>query len=126
MTPVGLGRWLSQGRECTSDDVAHGWSNEAVNDDLPPAELLRRGFGLLDHYWVTVEIRFLVAGETDPALRAAFWAGYRERLERKEPVEAWSPGSANTTSTGPLRVVLQLGARNHHRNPSLWESVAPN
>ncbi|WP_212818224.1 hypothetical protein [Polymorphospora rubra] len=113
--PLGRDRWLAHGRECTTDDVAHQWSSDAVNDDLPPAELLRRGFGLLDlldHYCVTVEIGFLIANETDPAIRAVFWAGYRERLEREEPVKPvlyslWVDWfEDHTTSDEAFRAVL--------------------
>jgi hypothetical protein len=90
VTRLGAGRWLSQGNECSARELAHQWVEDALIDDLPPADLLRRGFGLLDlldQYWVTFEIGCFLADEPDPAIRAAFWAGYRERLEREEPVE---------------------------------------
>lgn len=91
VTRLGPDRWLAEGTECPTNDVAHTWVDLALNEeDLPAADLLRRGFGLLDlldEYWVTVEMRFRFQDETDPLVRAAFWAGYRERLEREDEPE---------------------------------------
>ncbi|WP_433264836.1 hypothetical protein ACQPWR_30910 [Micromonospora vinacea] len=94
---------------------------------------LRTGLGLLDlldEYWVTVELRNFVTEQADRVVTAAFWAGYRQRLEAVEPAEQVLYSlldrlhlPADTPHLAPLRAVLVAGARNHYRHPHLWDTV---
>ncbi|MEU8611843.1 hypothetical protein AB0C29_28040 [Actinoplanes sp. NPDC048791] len=94
VTPLGPGRWLetdsSGDRELTDNELAHEWADGVLSDDEPaPLDRLRNGLGLLDlvdEYWVTFELNVFLAEQDDPAVTAAFWAGYRQRLERTEPL----------------------------------------
>jgi hypothetical protein len=95
VTPLGKGSWWestsSSHLERSDSDLAHEWAAAALGDDrLTPMQRLRTGLGLLDlldEYWVTVELRNFVTEQADPVVTAAFWAGYRQRLEAVEPAE---------------------------------------
>lgn len=89
-------RWLAErgvplGPELDSEEIAHEWTAALLADDeLSPVRRLRTALGLLDlleQYWVTAEIGFFLAGQSDPAVASVFWAGYRRRLEGAEPPE---------------------------------------
>ncbi len=86
VTPLAPGRWKQ-----STNDLAHEWAAALLDDDrLTPMQRLRWGFGLLDlldEYWVTVELRWFVTGQADPAISAAFWAACRQRLEAVEASE---------------------------------------
>jgi hypothetical protein len=94
VTPLAAGRWhetaLSGHRELTDNELAHEWADGVLTDDeLAPLDRLRNGLGLLDlldDYWVTFELRMFVAEQDDPAVTAAFWAGYRQRIEGIKPL----------------------------------------
>lgn len=95
VTPLGPGRWReisACGEMARSDnDLAHEWAARALGDDkLSPGRRLRTGLGLLDllaEYWVTLELRWFVVEQADPAITDAFWVGYRQRLEATESAE---------------------------------------
>ncbi|GAA3570909.1 hypothetical protein GCM10022419_059740 [Nonomuraea rosea] len=74
----------------TTNDVAHAWTRAALEDpDLDSAARLRLALGLLDlldDYWVTCEIRFVVADANDPNADR-LWDAYRRRLEAPEPAD---------------------------------------
>lgn len=74
------------------DDVAHGLIPLVLQDpDLDPADRLEVGLGLLellDHYWVTVELRWFVNAAGDEALAATHWQAVRDHLEEPEPSDA--------------------------------------
>ncbi|UQU63308.1 hypothetical protein COUCH_30500 [Couchioplanes caeruleus] len=86
VTPLVAGRWRQ-----STNDLAHEWAAALLDDDrLTPQQRLRSGLGLLDlldEYWVTVELRWFVAEQADPAITAAFWAACRQRLEAVEASE---------------------------------------
>jgi hypothetical protein len=94
VTPLAPGRWhetdASGQRELTDNELAHEWADGVLNDhELAPPDRLRNGLGLLDlldDYWVTFALRMFVAEQDDPAVTAAFWAGYRRRIEGIKPL----------------------------------------
>ncbi|MEU4331050.1 hypothetical protein [Nonomuraea dietziae] len=90
---VGDGSWTS-GEEpqerLTANEVAHTWTRLALEDpDLDQDGRLHLALGLLDlldDYWVTCEIGFVLEGR-DPREAGALWAAYRRRLEASRPAE---------------------------------------
>ncbi|MBU3067448.1 hypothetical protein KO481_38740 [Nocardia sp. NEAU-G5] len=84
--------WLAESRQLSPNDVAHEWAGAMLGDpDLDESGRLRLGFGLLDlvdEYWVTCEIGFLIAHTTDPLVHQVLWREYRSRLEAPEATEA--------------------------------------
>jgi hypothetical protein len=91
---VGEGTWTSgeaSGELLTTNEVAHTWTDVALEDpDLDATGRLRLALGfleLLDDYWVTCEIRFVVMNARDPILDGLLWDAYRRRLEAPEPAE---------------------------------------
>ncbi|MGF6887239.1 hypothetical protein ABIA39_004374 [Nocardia sp. GAS34] len=89
---VGDDLWLSEGRQVSTNDVAHEWAADMVNDpDLDESGRLRLGFGLLDllgDYQVTWEIGVMIAGTTDQLVHQALWREYRSRLKAPGDAEA--------------------------------------
>ncbi|MFQ6394278.1 hypothetical protein ACLMAJ_12550 [Nocardia sp. KC 131] len=92
VTQAGDGAWLAEGERLSANDVAHQWASVALGDpDLDESGRVRLGFGLLDllgEYWVTCEIRFLMADTDDPRVHEVLWREYRSRLEAPEGAEA--------------------------------------
>jgi hypothetical protein len=95
ITQVSAGIWTCDaapgGQTQTTNDVAHTWTSVALEDpDLDPVGRLRLALGLLDlldDYWVTCEIGFVMANVQDPVRTGMFWDAYRRRLEAPEPAE---------------------------------------
>jgi hypothetical protein len=84
--------WLSEGQRLSANDMAHEWASVMLADPgIDEPGRLRLGFGLLDllgEYWVTCEIRFLIANTTNPLVHELLWQEYRSRLEAQGPAEA--------------------------------------
>ncbi|WP_019927251.1 hypothetical protein [Nocardia sp. BMG111209] len=91
VTRAGDGAWLAEGELLSANDVAHQWASVALADpDLDESGRVRLGFGLLDllgEYWVTCEIRFLMADTDDPRVHEVLWREYRSRLEAPAAAE---------------------------------------
>ncbi len=90
VTQLDDGAWLSDNERLSSNDVAQRWSNEFLNDpDFDACDLLRLGLGfvdLLDDYYVTMEIGFMLQDYRDEprvheALMEVLWQECRTRLE---------------------------------------------
>ncbi|WP_106396415.1 hypothetical protein [Actinocorallia populi] len=91
---ISAGVWTSAEEpdaRLTACEVAHEWAQAALNDsELEPVERLRLGFGmldLLDEFWVTAEIGFMVKAEKNPQVNEALWDAYRRRLEAPQIAE---------------------------------------
>jgi hypothetical protein len=144
---------LSGDRELTDNELAHAWADGVLTDDeLAPLDRLRNGLGLLDlvdEYWVTFELGVFLAEQDDPAVTAAFWAGYRQRIEGIEPLtqvlySLWADWFEDRSTVdvafaavigddvrpaaehlAPLRAVLAAGGRKHRHDRDLRDRVQP-
>jgi hypothetical protein len=92
---VGPDQWTdgeTPGKRLTTEEVAHEWAGVVFIDDrLDPAGQTRLAFGmldLLDHYWVTCEIRMAHQGTDSPLPPEVLWDCHRQRLEAPEVSEA--------------------------------------
>lgn len=88
-------QWLAAHELSTEgdpEDAAREIMPEIRGDaELGEAGKVEVGLGLLellDTYWVTVELRWVVNASGDEAVRAGFWQAIRETLERPAPSQA--------------------------------------
>ncbi|MET1075102.1 MAG: hypothetical protein ABWY11_20815, partial [Umezawaea sp.] len=92
VTPVGDGwvRVTSEGdvEEHTANDVAHEWTDKALEDpDLDVAGRVRVALGLLDLLDQYAVAMYLKVTPLDPAAEHLLWQAFRDRLEHVDSAE---------------------------------------
>ncbi|HEX6340337.1 hypothetical protein [Umezawaea sp.] len=87
VVPAGDG-WWHDGQECSANEVAHDWTDKALEDPgLDDVGRVRVALGLLDlldQYAVTM---YLKTTPLSPEADALFWEAYRRRLEAPASAE---------------------------------------
>ena len=87
VTSVGDG-WVRDGEGCSANDVAHEWTDKALEDpDLDEVGRVRVALGLLDLLDQYAVAMYLKTTPMPPEADVLFWDAYRRRLEAPESAE---------------------------------------
>ncbi|HWO66508.1 MAG TPA: hypothetical protein VNO31_41385 [Umezawaea sp.] len=87
VTPGGDG-WWRDGEVCSANEVAHEWTDKALEDpSLDAAGRVRVALGLLDLLDQYAVAMYLKTTPLPPEADVLFWDAYRRRLEAPESAE---------------------------------------
>jgi hypothetical protein len=87
VTQVGDG-WVHDGEECSANEVAHEWTDKALEDpDLDESGRVRVALGLLDLLDQYAVAMYLKTTPLPPEADVLLWDAYRRRLEAPESAE---------------------------------------